>query len=69
MNTRYAAIQSIAATLPRFARAEPDAFHAAQQAFGSCVFSDAVMRQRLPEAVYLTVRRTIDLGDRLDVSV
>ncbi|HPO38347.1 MAG TPA: glutamine synthetase III, partial [Kiritimatiellia bacterium] len=69
MNTRYAAIQSIAAALPRFARAEPDAFRAAQQAFGSCVFSDVVMRQRLPEQVYLTVRRTIDLGERLDVSV
>ena len=69
MNTRYAAIQSIAAVPSRFAHAEIGAFRAAQQAFGSCVFNDDVMRQRLPESVYLKVRRTIDLGERLDVSV
>ncbi|HNX36456.1 MAG TPA: glutamine synthetase III [Kiritimatiellia bacterium] len=69
MNTRYASIQSIAATTPRYAPAESNAFHALKQAFGSCVFNDAVMRQRLPASVYHTVRRTIDNGERLDVSV
>ena len=37
--------------------------------FGANVFSDAVMRQRLPEKVYKTVRRTIDHGEKLDASV
>ena len=69
MNTRNAAIQSIAATPARYAGVEPQAFRTLQHAFGSCVFNDAVMRQRLPEAVYRTVRRTIDHGERLDVSV
>jgi glutamine synthetase len=37
--------------------------------FGSNVFSDSVMRARLPKAVYKALRRTIDFGEKLDVSV
>ncbi len=69
MNTRYAAIQAIASTPPRHAPAEANAFHTLLKDFGSCVFNDDVMRQRVPESVYRTVRRTIDHGERLDVSV
>ncbi len=37
--------------------------------FGVNVFSDFVMRERLPKAVYKAMRRTIDLGEKLDISV
>ena len=37
--------------------------------FGVNVFSDAVMRERLPKAVYRAVRRTIDNGEKLDITV
>jgi glutamine synthetase len=37
--------------------------------FGVNVFSDAVMKERLPKAVYKALRRTIDYGDKLDISV
>jgi glutamine synthetase len=37
--------------------------------FGVNVFSDAVMRERLPKAVYKAMRRTIDNGEKLDISV
>ena len=37
--------------------------------FGVNVFSDPVMRERLPKAVYKAMRRTIDYGDKLDFSV
>ena len=69
MNTRYAAIQAIASTSPRHVPAEANAFQTLLKDFGSCVFNDDVMRQRVPESVYRTVRRTIDHGERLDVSV
>ena len=39
------------------------------QLFGANVFSDAVMKKRLPDAVYKAMRRTIDQGAKLDVSV
>lgn len=71
MNVRHVAIQSIASTAvgqPPVPAGKAD-FHLLRASFGSCVFNDAVMRQRLPEAVYKTVRRTIDHGERLDVSV
>lgn len=38
-------------------------------AFGSDVFSDAVMRNRLPKEVYRSYRRAIQAGDRLDPTV
>ena len=37
--------------------------------FGVNVFSDAVMKERLPEQVYQAMRRTIDQGEKLDISV
>jgi glutamine synthetase len=37
--------------------------------FGVNVFSDAVMHERLPKAVYKAMRRTIDNGDKLDITV
>jgi len=36
--------------------------------FGVNVFSDAVMRERLPKAVYKAIRRTIENGEKLDIS-
>ena len=37
--------------------------------FGVNVFSDSVMRERLPKVVYHAMRRTIDHGEKLDISV
>jgi len=37
--------------------------------FGVNVFSDSVMRERLPKDVYKAIRRTIDNGEKLDISV
>ena len=37
--------------------------------FGLNVFSDSVMKERLPKAVYKAIRRTIDNGEKLDISV
>jgi glutamine synthetase len=37
--------------------------------FGVNVFSDSVMKERLPKAVYKAIRRTIDDGEKLDISV
>ena len=37
--------------------------------FGSMVFGDAVMRQRLPHDTYKALRKTIDEGKPLDLGV
>ena len=37
--------------------------------FGSNVFSDSVMRERLPKAVYKSIKKTIELGEKLDPSI
>jgi glutamine synthetase len=37
--------------------------------FGVNVFSDSVMRERLPKGVYKAIRRTIENGEKLDISV
>ncbi|HBA84347.1 MAG TPA: glutamine synthetase type III [Verrucomicrobia bacterium] len=37
--------------------------------FGSNVFNENIMRARLPKSVYKALRRTIDFGEKLDVSV
>lgn len=37
--------------------------------FGSNVFSDRVMRERLPKAVYRSLRKTIEFGERMDSSI
>lgn len=37
--------------------------------FGSNVFSDAVMKQRLPKQIYKALKKTIDEGEQLDPNV
>lgn len=37
--------------------------------FGSHVFSDQVMRERLPKEVYKSLKATIDKGEPLDTSI
>ena len=37
--------------------------------FGSMVFNDATMRQRLPKETYKALKKTIDNGEALDISV
>ena len=37
--------------------------------FGSMVFNDTTMKERLPKATYKALKRTIDLGEPLDLSV
>lgn len=37
--------------------------------FGSMVFNDTTMKERLPKATYKALKRTIDLGEPLDISV
>lgn len=37
--------------------------------FGSMVFNDATMRQRLPKETYKALKKTIDNGEPLDISV
>lgn len=39
------------------------------EVFGENVFSDSVMQERLPKAVYKSLRQTIDHGQRLDPAV
>ncbi len=39
------------------------------EVFGCNVFSDKVMRDRLPKAVYKSLKKTIQLGEKLDPSV
>ena len=37
--------------------------------FGSNVFSDKVMRERLPKNVYKSLKKTIEMGEKLDPSI
>ena len=37
--------------------------------FGSSVFNDAVMAERLPKAVYKSLKKTIRNGEMLDESI
>ena len=37
--------------------------------FGENVFNDAVMQERLPEDVYLELKRTIQEGKELEASI
>lgn len=41
----------------------------AKEIFGKNVFSDEVMRERLPKPVYNALRRTIERGEKLDISL
>ena len=36
--------------------------------FGSMVFNDAVMKERLPKEAYRSLKRTMELGKKLDPS-
>ncbi len=40
-----------------------------QDFYGCNVFNDKVMRERLPRAIYKSLRKTIDLGERMDPSI
>ncbi|MBQ2468486.1 MAG: glutamine synthetase III, partial [Clostridia bacterium] len=40
-----------------------------RRSFGRAVFGDEVMKERLPEAVYAAIKKTMDGGRRLDPSV
>lgn len=40
-----------------------------QDIFGCNVFNDKVMRERLPRAVYKSLRKTIEFGERMDSSI
>ncbi len=40
-----------------------------QDIFACNVFNDKVMRERLPKAVYKSLRKTIDLGQRMDPNI
>ncbi|NLD86995.1 MAG: glutamine synthetase type III [Clostridiales bacterium] len=46
---------------------EPE--HNLTQVYGSKVFNDAVMRERLPKETYKLLKQTIDLGRPLDTSI
>jgi glutamine synthetase len=37
--------------------------------FGSNVFNDSVMKERLPKAVYKSLKKTVELGEKLDPSI
>ena len=37
--------------------------------FGSLVFNDEVMRERLPKDIYKALKRTVDEGKDLDINV
>lgn len=44
-------------------------FASVPETFGSMVFNDHVMKERLPKATYQALRRTIELGKHLDPAV
>lgn len=67
-NARSSAIQAITnyrpATAPlNFVETKP------QDIFGSNVFNDKVMRERLPRTVYKSLHKTIEFGERMDPSI
>ena len=67
-NARRAAIQAITTYTvgkPSFNFAETSP----ADIFGRNVFSDRVMRERLPKAVYQSLHKTITLGERMDPSI
>ncbi len=46
-----------------------EALRAIPEVYGSSVFNDALMRERLPKNVYKSLKRTIDEGSELDPSI
>ncbi|HEY8240537.1 MAG TPA: glutamine synthetase III, partial [Kiritimatiellia bacterium] len=67
-NTRQAAIAAVISYKPTH---QPLNFlqTPAKEIFGMNTFNDAVMRDRLPKAIYKAVQRTIRRGERLDPTV
>ena len=65
MSGSAARLNAIASVASSF---EPDYVEAAEitEIFGSNVFSDSVMRERLPKPVYKSIKKTIELGEKLD---
>src|ERR1043165_6491159 len=51
------------------ATAIPYSQHSLKELFGTHVFGDREMAQRLPEATYPSLRNSIDLGSELDPRV
>ncbi len=67
-NARYAAIAAINSYKPLESRLN-FAQTPAKDIFGANVFSESVMQERLPKAVYKALKKTIDEGAKLDASV
>ncbi len=67
-NARYAAIAAINSYKPLESRLN-FAQTPAKSIFGANVFSEGVMQERLPKAVYKALKKTIDEGAKLDASV
>lgn len=67
-NARYAAVSAITSYKPI---EKPLNFTdtPSKDLYGENVFSDSVMKDRLPKAVYKAIRRTIQNGDQLDPRV
>ena len=66
--TREAAIEAVT-SWPTEGRRAPKSTTPILQLFGANVFSDDVMRARLPENVYKALRETIKKGAPLDASI
>lgn len=65
---RHSAIQAITSYRPEvaplnFSEVRPT------EIFGCNVFNDRVMRERLPAAVYKSLRKTMDFGERMDPGI
>ena len=67
-NARYAAIAAINSYKPLENRLNFSQTPA-KDIFGVNVFNDAVMKERLPKAVYKALQKTIKNGEKLDASV
>lgn len=65
---RQSAIQAITGYRPDFAPLN-FAEKRPTEIFGSNVFNDRVMRERLPRDVYKSLRKTIDFGERMDPGI
>ena len=65
---RDAAIEAVT-SWPNHGRRAPKSTVPIRQLFGSNVFSDDVMRARLPENIYKAIRKTIKKGAPLDPSI
>ena len=46
-----------------------EALHAVPELFGSMVFNDRVMRERLPKDTYKALKKTMENGKKLDPTV